>query len=99
AVAMARNHMMIAEAADTLLRPRIAMSGFDASAIEQACNLAIWHQSGKLAHECDRVIGDAWIGSAGRIQPLFHPQLSMVATLPVQDGMDDRSFPANDDLR
>jgi hypothetical protein len=35
--------VVMAEAAHALLRPRIAMSGRDADAIEQACNLAIRH--------------------------------------------------------
>src|SRR5712664_1307885 len=58
-----------------------------ASAIEQARDLPIRHQPRQLTHECDRVVGDAWIVPAGRIQSLFDLQLGMVAALPVQDRM------------
>jgi len=53
--------------------------GLDASAIEQARDLPIRHPAGQLTHECDRVVGDAWIVPAGRIQSLFDLQLGMVA--------------------
>src|SRR3979490_20604 len=75
------------------------MSGRDADAIEQACNLAIRHQSGQLTHERDRIVRNAWIVPADCIQPLLHLQLSMVAALPVQDCMNDRAVAAHDDLR
>ena len=99
AVAVARNLVVVAEAAHALLRPRIAMAGFDADAIEQARDLAIRHQPGQLAHERDRVVRNARIVPTGCIQPLLHLQLRMVAALPVQDRMDDRAIPAHDDLR
>src|SRR5262249_42638276 len=99
AVAVARNLVVVAEAADAFLRPRIAMAGFDADPIEEARDLAIRHQSGQLAHERDRVVRNAWIVPAGCIKPLLHLQLRMIATLPVQDRMDGRAFPAHDDLR
>ena len=51
--------------------------------IEQARDLPIRHQLRQLTHECDRVVGDAWIVPAGRIQSLFDLQLGMVAALPV----------------
>jgi hypothetical protein len=38
--------VVVAEAAHAFLRPRIAMAGFDADAIEQTRDLAIRHQSG-----------------------------------------------------
>ena len=60
---------------------------------------AIWHQSGQLTHERDRVVRNAWIVPTGCIQPLLHLQLSMVAALPVQDGMNDRAVATHDDLR
>src|SRR6266446_4157994 len=99
AVAEDGDVMVIAEAAHALLRPGIAVPGLDASAIEQARDLPIRHQPRQLTHECDRVVGDAWIVPAGRIQSLFDLQLGMVAALPVQDRMDDCPVPAHDDLR
>jgi hypothetical protein len=57
------------------------------------------HQPRQLTHERDRVVGDAWIVPAGRIQSLFDLQLGMVASLPVQDRMDDCAVPAYNDLR
>ena len=75
------------------------MAGFDADAIEQARDLAIRHQPGQLAHERDRVVRNAGIVPTGCIQPLLHLQPRMVATLPVQDCMDDRAIPAHDDLQ
>jgi len=57
----------LAEAAHALLRPRIAMSGRDADAIDQASNLAIRHQSGKLTHERNRVVRNAGIAPTGCI--------------------------------
>src|SRR5206468_6543546 len=56
-------------------------------------------QPRQLTHERDRVVGDAWIVPAGRIQSLSHLQLGMVATLPVKDRVDDCAVPAHDDLR
>src|SRR5882762_10904195 len=53
--------VVIAEAAHALLRPGIAVPGLDASAIEQARDLPIRHQPRQLTHECDCVVGDAWI--------------------------------------
>jgi len=99
AVAEDGDVVVIAEAAHALLRPGIAVPGLDASAIEQARDLPIRHQPRQLTHECDRVVGDAWIVPAGRIQALFDLQLGMVAALPVQDRMDDCAVPAHDDLR
>ena len=84
-IAEAGDVLVIAEAAHALLRPGIAVPGLDASAIEQARDLPIRHQPRQLTHECDRVVGDAWIVPAGRIQALFDLQLGMVAALPVQD--------------
>ena len=75
--------VVIAEAAHALLRPGIAVPGLDASSIEQARDLPIRHQPRQLTHECDCVVGDARIVSAGRIQALFDLQLGMVAALPV----------------
>jgi retron-type reverse transcriptase len=40
----------------------------------------------RRTHERDRVVGNARIVPAGRIQPLLHLQLGMIAALPVQDG-------------
>jgi len=91
---VARNLVVIAEATHARLRPRIAMSGHNPDAIEQACNLAIRHQSGQLTHERDRVVRNAGIVPTGCIQPLLDLQLSMVAALPVQDGMNDRAVAA-----
>ena len=71
--------VVIAEAAHALLRPGIAVSGLDASSIEQARNLPIRHQPRQLTHECDCVVGDARIVSAGRIQALFDLQLGIGA--------------------
>src|SRR5208283_3450992 len=68
AVAVAGDLVVIAEAAHALLRPRIAISGRDADAVEQARNLAIRHQSGQLMHERDRIVRNAWIVPAGCIQ-------------------------------
>jgi hypothetical protein len=62
--------VVIAEAAHALLRPGIAVPGLDASAIEQARDLPIGHQPRQLTHERDRVVGDAWIVPADRIQSL-----------------------------
>ena len=70
------------------------MSGHNPDAIEQACNLAIRHQSGQFTHERDRVVRNAGIVPTGCIQPLLDLQLSMVAALPVQDGMNDRAVAA-----
>src|SRR5262249_36948749 len=64
--------VVIAEAAHSLLRPGIAMPGFDADAIEQSRDRAIGHQPRQLTHECDRVVGDAWIVPSRRIQSLLH---------------------------
>ena len=64
------------------------VSGRDADAIEQARNLTVRHQSGQLTHERDRIVRNAWIvPTIGCIQPLLHLQFSVIAALPVQDGM------------
>ena len=67
AVAKHGDVVVIAEAAHALLRPGIAVPGLDASAIEQARDLPIRHQPRQLTHECDRVVGDAWIVPAGPV--------------------------------
>jgi len=63
------------------------VSGRDADAIEQARNLTVRHQSGQLTRERDRIVRNAWIVPTGCIQPLLHLQFSVIAALPVQDGM------------
>src|SRR5262249_44834625 len=98
-VAVACNLVVIAEAAHALLRPRIAISGRDADSIEQACNLAVRHQSSQLAHERDRVVRNARVVPTGCIEPLLHLQLSMVTALPMRDCMNDRAVAAHNDLR
>ena len=62
-------------------------------------NLRVRHQSGQPTHEHDCIVGYAWTVPAGRIQPLLHVQLSVIAALPVQDRMNDRAVAAHDDLR
>src|SRR4029077_19319323 len=99
AVAEDGDVVVIAETAHALLRPSIAVPSLDASAIEQARDLPVRHQPRQLTHQRDRVVGDAWIVPAGRIQAPLHLQLGMVAALPVQDRMDDCIVPAHDDLR
>src|SRR6516225_10994002 len=92
-------NMAMSEAAHALLRPGIAVPGLDAGAIEQARDLPIGHQPRQLTHQRDRVVGNAWIVPAGRIQALLHMQLGMVTSLPVQDRVDGCTVPAHDDLR
>ena len=75
------------------------MPGLDAGAIEQARDLPIGHQPRQLTYQRDRVVGNAWIVPAGRIQALLDMQLGMIAALPVQDRVDDCTVPAHDDLR
>jgi hypothetical protein len=90
---------VFAEAAHAFQRPRIAMTGFYANAIEQARDLTIGYQPSQFTHERDRRVRDAWIVPAGCVQPLLHLQLGMIAALPVKDRMYDCAVAAHDDLR
>src|SRR5208282_4197174 len=91
--------VVVAEAAHALLRPRVAMAGFHTDAIEQARDLAIRHQPGQLTNERDLLVRNTRIVAAGGIQPLLYLKLSVIAALPVQDGMNDPAVAAHDDLR
>ena len=84
--------MVMSERAHAFLRPRITVAGRNAGPIEQARSLLVRHQPGQIAHEHDGVFGQARMVPAGGIQPLLLPDLCVVATLPVQNRMNDRTF-------
>src|ERR1700675_817467 len=98
AVTIDLNLIVFAEAAHALLGPTIAVTGGLAGAVEQPCDLPIRHQPGQFANERYCILGNTRILPAGRIQSLIDLQCGVASTLPVQDCVNDRAVPADDNL-